>query len=89
MKFVIAQMQHETNTFSPIPTPWEAFGNHGPLIGREAFDAIGGFDPSYFMYSEEIDLCYRFKAAGWSTARGRCASSAFPSRCAPTGGTRP
>lgn len=34
-------------------------------IRREAFDAIGGFDPSYFMYSEEIDLCYRFKAAGW------------------------
>jgi N-acetylglucosaminyl-diphospho-decaprenol L-rhamnosyltransferase len=34
-------------------------------IRREAFAAIGGFDPSYFMYSEEIDLCYRFKAAGW------------------------
>ena len=34
-------------------------------IRREAFEAIGGFDPSYFMYSEEIDLCYRFKAAGW------------------------
>jgi N-acetylglucosaminyl-diphospho-decaprenol L-rhamnosyltransferase len=34
-------------------------------IRREAFEAIGGFDPSYFMYSEEIDLCFRFKAAGW------------------------
>lgn len=34
-------------------------------IRRKAFEAIGGFDPSYFMYSEEIDLCYRFKAAGW------------------------
>ena len=40
MKFVIAQMQHETNTFSPVPTPWEAFGNDGPLIGRDAFEAI-------------------------------------------------
>ncbi len=42
MRVVIAQMQHETNTFSPVPTPWQAFGNHGPSIGREAFEAIEG-----------------------------------------------
>ncbi len=42
MKWVIAQMQHETNTFSPVPTPWAAFGNDGPSIGREAFEAIEG-----------------------------------------------
>lgn len=42
MKLVIAQVQHETNTFSPVPTPWEAFGNNGPLIGREALDAMQG-----------------------------------------------
>jgi microcystin degradation protein MlrC len=42
MKFVIAHVQHETNTFSPVPTPWEAFGNNGPLIGREAFEAMEG-----------------------------------------------
>ncbi|MDQ3026149.1 MAG: M81 family metallopeptidase [Pseudomonadota bacterium] len=42
MKFVIAQMQHETNTFSPVPTPWEAFGNGGPSIGRGALEAIEG-----------------------------------------------
>jgi microcystin degradation protein MlrC len=42
MKFVIAQMQHETNTFSPVPTPWAAFGDKGPLLGREAVEAIEG-----------------------------------------------
>lgn len=42
MKFVIAQMQHETNTFSPVPTPWEAFGNHGPWVGRDALEALSG-----------------------------------------------
>jgi microcystin degradation protein MlrC len=26
MRFVIAMMLHETNTFSPVPTPYEAFG---------------------------------------------------------------
>src|SRR5512139_502366 len=40
MKIVIAQMQHETNTFSPVPTPWEAFGNNGPFLGKAAYDAM-------------------------------------------------
>ena len=40
MKFVIAQMNHETNTFSPVPTPLSAFGNNGPYFGRAAYDAM-------------------------------------------------
>ena len=42
MKFVVAQMQHETNTFSPVATPWEAFGNNGPFVGRDAREAMEG-----------------------------------------------
>lgn len=34
-------------------------------LRREAFAAVGGFDPSFFMYSEEIDLCWRLQKAGW------------------------
>lgn len=37
------------------------------LVRRVAFDAIGGFDDSYFMYVEEVDLCWRLAAAGWRT----------------------
>ncbi len=43
MKFVIAQMQHETNTFSPVATPWEVFGGHdGPYLGESAYGAMKG-----------------------------------------------
>lgn len=36
------------------------------LLRREAFDAVGGFDESFFMYCEEADICYRIREAGWS-----------------------
>jgi N-acetylglucosaminyl-diphospho-decaprenol L-rhamnosyltransferase len=36
-------------------------------IRRAAFDAVGGFDPSFFMYAEETDLCYRLRKSGWET----------------------
>jgi N-acetylglucosaminyl-diphospho-decaprenol L-rhamnosyltransferase len=36
------------------------------LLRRSAFEAVGGFDPSYFMYCEDLDLCRRLSDAGWS-----------------------
>ncbi|HEY5494308.1 MAG TPA: glycosyltransferase family 2 protein [Candidatus Anoxymicrobiaceae bacterium] len=33
---------------------------------REALDEIGGFDEGYFMYVEDVDLCWRLWQAGWS-----------------------
>ena len=42
-RFVIALIKHETNTFSPIPTPLEKFGHgQGPAFGRAARDAFEG-----------------------------------------------
>jgi GT2 family glycosyltransferase len=32
---------------------------------RDAYLAVGGFDPEFFMYFEEIDLCHRLRRAGW------------------------
>jgi N-acetylglucosaminyl-diphospho-decaprenol L-rhamnosyltransferase len=35
------------------------------LVRREAVEQVGGFDPSFFMFYEEVDLCWRLQEAGW------------------------
>jgi N-acetylglucosaminyl-diphospho-decaprenol L-rhamnosyltransferase len=35
------------------------------LIRMTAFADVGGFDESFFMYSEETDLCRRIRERGW------------------------
>jgi GT2 family glycosyltransferase len=34
-------------------------------IRQAAFESLDGFDPHYFLYYEEADLCFRARAAGW------------------------
>jgi GT2 family glycosyltransferase len=35
------------------------------ILRAETVNQVGGLDERYFMYSEEMDLCYRMKKAGW------------------------
>jgi GT2 family glycosyltransferase len=37
------------------------------LLRRSALDEVGVFDEGYWMYMEDIDLCYRLAQAGWKT----------------------
>lgn len=37
------------------------------ILRREVLDQVGYLEEDYFMYSEEVDLCYRIGQAGWST----------------------
>ena len=37
MKILVARMNHETNTFSPVATPLAAFGRNGPTFGEDAY----------------------------------------------------
>ncbi|HIE39340.1 MAG TPA: glycosyltransferase family 2 protein [Anaerolineales bacterium] len=35
------------------------------LVRREAIRMVGLLDETFFMYGEDLDWCYRIKAAGW------------------------
>lgn len=35
------------------------------MIRRAAWEQVGPLDERFFMYFEEVDLCYRLKKAGW------------------------
>lgn len=45
--------------------PVDAVNGAFMLIRRSALDEVGLFDEGYWMYVEDLDLCYRFKQAGW------------------------
>ncbi len=53
MKVVIAQMEHETNTFSPIATEWKHFGKNGPYLGK---DVIAEMSKTMTPIGEFINL---------------------------------
>lgn len=35
------------------------------VIRRPLFEALGGFDPAFFLYYEDVDLCARAAVRGW------------------------
>src|SRR5579872_1947202 len=60
MRLLIAMMKHETNTFSPVPTPLARFGTGpGPLYGDAATQAYRGTGSGLGAY---LDLAAREKA---------------------------
>jgi microcystin degradation protein MlrC len=54
MRVVIAQMKHETNTFSPVPTPLARFarGRDKPPEDREAYESVKGVSTGMAAFIE-------------------------------------
>jgi hypothetical protein len=50
-----------------VAGPVDAVNGAFMLVRRAALDEVGLFDEGYWMYMEDLDLCYRFRKAGWVT----------------------
>jgi len=50
--------EHETNEADVLAGAFM-------MIKKEVLDKTGGFDESFFMYGEDVDLSYRIQKAGY------------------------
>lgn len=84
MRLVLAHFLHESNSFSPVPTPWEAFGPNGPQLGAAAVTAmrgtrtpVGAFLDAAEAWGAEVDL----PIAGYASPSGPVDRAAFDRAC--------
>ena len=47
------------------PVEVEAVSGALTMVSREAFADVGPWDEGFFLHCEDLDLCLRFRAAGW------------------------
>ena len=55
--------QYDATGFEPF-----SFCGGAALIKRAVFEQTGGFDEKFFMYSEDVDLSWRFRLLGYRIA---------------------
>ncbi len=53
------------NKGGSTPAEVEAISGACLMVKREAFGKTEFFDADYFMYMEDLDLCYKVRRAGW------------------------
>jgi GT2 family glycosyltransferase len=47
------------------PTPVDSVVGAFMMVRREAIEAVGLLDETFFMYGEDLDWAYRMRQAGW------------------------
>lgn len=47
------------------PIPVDAVSGACIMVRRTVLESVGAFSTDYFMYAEDVDLCYRIAQSGW------------------------
>jgi len=56
--------RHVQRDFSRLPGKIAWFMGASVIVRREVYEKLKGFDPGFFLYSEETDFCLRLREAG-------------------------
>jgi N-acetylglucosaminyl-diphospho-decaprenol L-rhamnosyltransferase len=62
-RFTRRYRQLDADPAQPRPVDWVS--GAALWLRRAALDDVGGWDERYFMYFEDVDLCWRLRRAGW------------------------
>lgn len=57
--------RHVRRDFSKLPGNIAWIMGASMIIRRELYEQLGGFDPGFFLYSEETDFCLRLRERGF------------------------
>ncbi|GAB1577189.1 M81 family metallopeptidase [Bordetella petrii] len=84
MKVLIARLNHETNTFSPVPTPLSSFGDGGPQYDEAAYRANKGQRTAmsaFIELAEARGATLATPVSGWAYPSGPVAAAAYDEMC--------
>lgn len=66
--FVIGVEERVGVRYSPSEKQYIDFGSGGfMMVDKNIFRNLGGFDENFFMYIEDMELCFRMKKKGYAT----------------------
>jgi len=65
---MLSRALRDYTVYKPVPDytgPADWVTGASMMLRRELLAEIGGFDETFFLYFEEVDLCLRARQAGW------------------------
>ncbi len=81
MRFVIARVNHETNTFSPLPTPLESFRPHWGADALKVARTSGTAMSAFVSYAESVGAEMVTPVFGTAYPSGPVADDAYEKLC--------
>jgi GT2 family glycosyltransferase len=63
--------RHVRRDFSKLPGGIAWIMGASMIVRRELYEKLGGFDPGFFLYSEETDFCLRLRELGFEIGHVR------------------
>lgn len=62
---LVPELWHGSYRADPEPRQVDSIGGACMIVRADVFRQVGGFREEFFLYHEELELCYRLRQRGW------------------------